>query len=205
MKNMTKDNAVLMQMARESLRGKWNTVVPIFLIYIIITAALQGVSEVFPLAGLISLILSGPIALGISIFSLNIAGDNDLKAEQLFEGFKNFGTSVVAYLLMVIFILLWSILLIIPGIIAALSYSMTFFIIAEDSSIDAVEALKKSKEMMDGHKWKYFCLSLRFIGWALICILTLGIGFLWLLPYIQVTNVKFYEDIKEANLSYKSV
>tara|TARA_B110000971_G_scaffold65848_1_gene67443 strand:- start:192 stop:809 length:618 start_codon:yes stop_codon:yes gene_type:complete len=205
MKNMTKDNAVLMQMARESLRGKWNTVVPIFLIYIIITSALQGVSEVFPLAGLISLILSGPIALGISIFSLNIAGDNDLKAEQLFEGFKNFGTSVVAYLLMVIFILLWSILLIIPGIIAALSYSMTFFIIAEDSSIDAVEALKKSKEMMDGHKWKYFCLSLRFIGWALICILTLGIGFLWLLPYIQVTNVKFYEDIKEANLSYKSV
>ena len=202
---MTKDNAVLMQMARESLRGKWNTVVPIFLIYIIITSALQGVSEVFPLAGLISLILSGPIALGISIFSLNIAGDNDLKAEQLFEGFKNFGTSVVAYLLMVIFILLWSILLIIPGIIAALSYSMTFFIIAEDSSIDAVEALKKSKEMMDGHKWKYFCLSLRFIGWALICILTLGIGFLWLLPYIQVTNVKFYEDIKEANLSYKSV
>jgi len=205
MKNMTKDNAVLMQMARESLRWKWNTVVPIFLIYIIITAALQGVSEVFPLAGLISLILSGPIALGISIFSLNIAGDNDLKAEQLFEGFKNFGTSVVAYLLMVIFILLWSILLIIPGIIAALSYSMTFFIIAEDSSIDAVEALKKSKEMMDGHKWKYFCLSLRFIGWALICILTLGIGFLWLLPYIQVTNVKFYEDIKEANLTYKSV
>ena len=202
---MTKDNAVLMQMARESLRGKWNTVVPIFLIYIIITSALQGVSEVFPLAGLISLILSGPIALGISIFSLNIAGDNDLKAEQLFEGFKNFGTSVVAYLMMVIFILLWSILLIIPGIIAALSYSMTFFIIAEDSSIDAVEALKKSKEMMDGHKWKYFCLSLRFIGWALICILTLGIGFLWLLPYIQVTNVKFYEDIKEANLSYKSV
>ena len=85
MKIMTKDNAVLMQMARESLRGKWNTVVPIFLIYIIITAALQGVSEVFPLAGLISLILSGPIALGISIFSLNIAGDNDLKAEQLFE------------------------------------------------------------------------------------------------------------------------
>ena len=202
---MRKDNVLLMQMARESLRGKWNTVVPIFLIYIIITAALQGVSEVFPLAGLISLILSGPIALGISIFSLNIAGDNDLKAEQLFEGFKNFGTSVVAYLLMVIFILLWSILLIIPGIIAALSYSMTFFIIAEDSSIDAVEALKKSKEMMDGHKWKYFCLSLRFIGWALICILTLGIGFLWLLPYIQVTHVKFYEDIKEANLSYKSV
>ena len=205
MKIMTKDNAVLMQMARESLRGKWNTVVPIFLIYIIITAALQGVSEVFPLAGLISLILSGPIALGISIFSLNIAGDNDLKAEQLFEGFKNFGTSVVAYLLMVIFILLWSILLIIPGIIAALSYSMTFFIIAEDSSIDAVEALKKSKEMMDGHKWKYFCLSLRFIGWALICILTLGIGFIWLLPYIQVTTVKFYEDIQVANLANQTV
>ena len=106
---------------------------------------------------------------------------------------------------MLIFILLWSILLIIPGIIAAISYSMTFLIIAEDESIDAIEALKKSKEIMYGHKWKYFCLMLRFIGWALVCILTLGIGFIWLLPYVHVTIVKFYEDIQVANLANQTV
>jgi uncharacterized membrane protein len=145
------------------------------------------------------------MALGITIFSLNIARDKELKVEQLFEGFENFWTSVGAYILMLIFILLWSILLIIPGIIAAISYSMTFLIIAEDESIDAIEALKKSKEIMYGHKWKYFCLMLRFIGWALICILTLGIGFIWLLPYVQVTTVKFYEDIQVANLANQTV
>ena len=205
LKIMRKDNVVLMQMARESLKGKWSIAIPTFLIYIIITASLQGIGEIFPLANLISLIISGPIALGITIFSLNIARDKELKVEQLFEGFENFWTSVGAYILMLIFILLWSILLIIPGIIAAISYSMTFFIIAEDESIDAIEALKKSKEIMYGHKWKYFCLMLRFIGWALICILTLGIGFIWLLPYIQVTTVKFYEDIQVANLANQTV
>jgi len=205
LKIMRKDNVVLMQMARESLKGKWSIAIPTFLIYIIITASLQGIGEIFPLATLISLIISGPIALGIAIFSLNIARDKELKVEQLFEGFENFWTSVGAYILMLIFILLWSILLIIPGIIAAISYSMTFLIIAEDESIDAIEALKKSKKIMYGHKWKYFCLMLRFIGWALICILTLGIGFILLLPYIQVTTVKFYEDIQVANLANQTV
>lgn len=90
------------------------------------------------------------------------------------------------------------ILFIIPGLIAALSYSMTFFIIADDNSIDGFEALKKSKQMMKGYKWKYFCLNLRFLGWLVLCILSLGIGFLWLIPYVQVTNANFYEDIKDS-------
>ena len=96
---------------------------------------------------------------------VNIARNKDAKIEQLFEGFRNFGTSILAYVLMVLFIILWTILLIIPGIIAAISYSMTFFIIAEDETICAYEALKKSKEMMNGHKWKFFCLGFSFFGW----------------------------------------
>lgn len=77
---------------------------------------------------------------------------------------------------------------------------MTFFIIADDNSIDGFEALKKSKQMMKGYKWKYFCLNLRFLGWLVLCILSLGIGFLWLIPYVQVTNANFYEDIKDSAL-----
>ena len=202
---MKKENLVLMRMARESLKEKWGLAIGTYVVYMLIIGAIQATTEFFPLAGLLSLIISGPMAVGIAVFSINISRNQDAKLEQIFQGFNNFGTSTGAYLLMILFILLWSLLLIIPGIIAALPYSMTFYIIADDNSIGAMEAINKSKKMMDGYKWKYFCLGLRFIGWSLLCILTLGIGFLWLLPYMQVSVVKFYDDIKENHIMPKTV
>jgi uncharacterized membrane protein len=101
---------------------------------------------------------------------------------------------------MLLYIFLWSLLLVIPGIIAALSYSMTFYIIADDPSIKPQDALKKSKAMMNGYKEKLFYLYLRFILLAMLCILTLGIGFLWLIPYIHITMAKFYDDINGNEL-----
>ena len=77
---------------------------------------------------------------------------------------------------------------------------MTFFLIAENESIGPLEAIKKSKEMMRGNKWKYFCLWLRFFGWGLLCILTLGIGILWLAPYIIVSLAQFYDDLKPISV-----
>ena len=130
------------------------------------------------------------------MFSLSLSRNENARLEQIFEGFRNYGTVLGACLLMVVFIILWALLLIIPGIIAAIAYSQTFYILAEDDTIGSMDALRKSKEMMDGYKWKYFCLGLRFIGWVLLCVLTLGIGFLWLSPYIQVSYAKFYEDLK---------
>ena len=87
-------------------------------------------------------------------------------------------------------------MLIIPGIIAALSYAMTFFILADDTSIKPMEAIDRSKLMMDGYKLKLFGLCLRLFGLALLCILTLGIGFLWLFPFSYVCLAKFYDAIK---------
>jgi uncharacterized membrane protein len=136
------------------------------------------------------------MVLGISIFSLSISRNQEARLEQIFDGFNNFGTALGAYLLMILFIILWMLLLIIPGIIAALSYSMTFYILADDKTIPAMDAIDKSKAMMDGYKWKLFCMGLRFFLLALLCILTLGIGFLWLFPYMQVSAAKFYDDIK---------
>ena len=193
---MKTENLVLMQMARKSLKDKWGLAIGTFVVYMLIIGAIQATTEFFPLAGLLLLAISGPMALGIAIFSINISRNQDARLEQIFQGFNNFNTSLGAYLLMLLFTLLWTLLLIIPGIIAVLSYSMTFYILADDNSIGAMEAIDKSKKMMDGYKWKYFCLGLRFIGWSLLCILTLGIGFLWLLPYMQVSMVKFYDDIK---------
>jgi|TARA_B110001452_G_scaffold105478_1_gene87416 uncharacterized membrane protein len=193
---MKTENLVLMQMARKSLKDKWGLAIGTFVVYMLIIGAIQTTTEFFPLVGLLLLAISGPMALGIAIFSINISRNQDARLEQIFQGFNNFNTSLGAYLLMLLFTFLWTLLLIIPGIIAVLSYSMTFYILADDNSIGAMEAIDKSKKMMDGYKWKYFCLGLRFIGWSLLCILTLGIGFLWLLPYMQVSMVKFYDDIK---------
>jgi len=100
---------------------------------------------------------------------------------------------------MIIFVLLWSLLLIVPGIIAAFRYSMSFYILADNPDMGIMEAINESKRMMRGNKWKFFCLNLSFIGWAILGVLTLGIGYLWLTPYIEVTMIAFY-DIANGNL-----
>lgn len=199
---MKTENVVLMQMARESLKGKWGLAIGTFVVYMLIAMALQIIPIVGPIT---SLIITGPLAMGLAIFSLAISRNQEAKLEQIFQGFNNFGTALGAYLLMVLFILLWMLLLIIPGIIAAISYSMTFYIIADDNSIGAMDAIDKSKKMMDGYKWKYFCLGCRFIGWALLCILTIGIGFLWLMPYMQVSMAKFYDDVKANSITTENI
>jgi uncharacterized membrane protein len=148
--------------------------------------------------GLVPLIFGGPLSLGAAIFSLSIARNQDAKFEQLFEGFKNFSNALLTYLLMILIIVLFTFLLIIPGIIRALAYAMTFYILADEPNLKAKEALDKSLKMMDGHKMRLFNLFIRFFLLSLLCILTLGIGFLWLIPYVNVTLAKFYEDIKSV-------
>jgi uncharacterized membrane protein len=187
------ENAALMRQARETLKGRWALAIGTFLLYILIAIAINALPKI---GFIVSLILSGPLSLGIVIFYLSFSRKKEAKLEQIFLGFKSFGTSFIAYILVVVFTLLWALLLIIPGIIAAFSYSMTFYIIADDKNIDASAAIKKSKKMMYGYKWKLFCLHFRFIGWFLLCILTLGIGFLWLGPYVAVSIAKFYDDVR---------
>lgn len=190
---MQTENSVLMQKARETLRGNWGLAIGTFVVYIIAVCILSVIPFLGPI---LSLIVGGPLQLGFIIFFLSLSRGNDARMEQIFEGFRHFGTAFGAYLLVAIFTILWLLLLIIPGIIAAISYSMTFYIIADDRTITPMDAISKSKKMMSGYKWKYFCLCCRFIGWAILCIFTLGIGVLWLVPYIQVSSAKFYDDIK---------
>lgn len=193
---MKTENIILMKMAKKSLHGKWLLAIGTFVLYGIIVGAIATMAEYSSMMSLVTLLISGPFALGVAIFSLAISRDEDARFEQIFAGFHNFVTSLGAYLLIVLFTFLWMLLLIIPGIIAAISYAMTFYILADDESIGAMEAIDKSKEMMYGHKWDYFVLMLMYFGLGILCILTCGIGFFWLIPFIQVTNAKFYDDIK---------
>ncbi len=193
---MNKENSTLMKMARESLEDRWALAVGVCFLNVIITITVQ----LIPLVGiLISLFITGPLTLGLVIFSLSISRDEEASVEQLFEGFNHLGKSIGAYIVISIIISIGILLLIIPGIIAALSLSMTFYIIADDDSIGVLDAIKKSNEMMNDHRWKLFYLYLRFFGWGIACLLTFGLGFLWLIPYIQVSVAKFYEDIKDNN------
>jgi uncharacterized membrane protein len=185
-------NKVLMAQARESLRGVWGLAIGTIAVYFIILLVI----ELIPFAGGIAvLLITGSMQVGLNTFSLAISRKQNPQFSQIFNGFNKFGVALGAYLLTIIFVLLWSLLLIIPGIIAAFSYAMTFYIIAEDDSIGPLEAIRKSKKIMQGNKWKLFCLGCRFIGWFILCLLTLGIGFLWLSPYAMVSYAKFYDDL----------
>ncbi len=190
------ENKVLMAQARESLSGKWKLAIGTCLVYVLLTV---GIAYIPGIGFIAQLIVAGPLTVGISIFSLSIARNQEPKFDQLFEGFQNFGVTLGTYLLMILFILLWMLLLIIPGIIASIAYSQVFYILAEDKNIGPMDALAKSKQMMQGNKWKYFCLGLRLIGLALLCVLTLGIGLLWLEPYANVSFAKFYDDLKDVS------
>jgi uncharacterized membrane protein len=193
---MAMANRDIMAAARSQLEGKWGVAVPIVLIYLVILIGLG----LIPIAGIIAgLILTGAFEFGLFSSFLGIVQGKEVKVGNLFDGFSCFGSSCVAYLLMLLFTLLWTLLLIVPGVIAALSYAMTFFILSENREITGSEAIRRSKKMMEGNKGKLFCLGCRFIGWWLLGIITIGIGFLWIMPYFIASIAKFYEDIKQPD------
>jgi uncharacterized membrane protein len=197
-----KTNPSLRSSARDQLRGNWGSAILLCLTFSIIC----GLPAYVPYFGvIIGIILSGPLTLGLSACFLKLVKHEPFMLENLFDGFKRFSSSVIAQLLITIFIFLWTLLFIIPGIIASCSYSMVFYILSDNPEMSAMEALKKSKEIMMGFKWKIFCLHLSFIGWALLSIITLGIGFLWLTPYIYSSIANFYEDLKIAQLNKNQI
>lgn len=183
---------LLMKQARESLKDKWSIAVGVCFLYILITLVAGAPKGIGPV---LAILIKGPMLFGLVLFSLALSRGKEVSIEQLFSGFNDFLRTLTAYLLMCLFTLLWLLLLIVPGVIAALAYSQTFFILTEDKNISARDAIKKSKAMMNGHKEKLFFLGLRFFGWFVLGALTMGIGFLWILPYFYVTMAKFYDDV----------
>jgi uncharacterized membrane protein len=192
---MLTTNAALMASARESLKGKIGTPMAACVVFFVIVGLLGSIPFIGWLAGML---ITGPLVLGLYILFLNITRGTEARFSQLFDGFGSFGNALAAYIVMCIFIVLWMLILIVPGIIAALGYSQTFFIMADNKNIDGLAALRRSKEMMQGHKGKLFGLCCRFIGWFLLGIITLGIGFLWIGPYCFASMAKFHDDIKAA-------
>lgn len=187
-----KANSDLRAAARAQLKGNWGTAVLALLVMILIVGASAC-------TGIGPIIIGGPFALGLYIFYIKMARNESPKIENIFDGFKRFGSSLALYIVIAIFTYLWMLLFIIPGIIAALRYSLAYFVLNDNPEMGAMEALRKSKELMQGQKGKLFLLYLSFIGWWFLSMFTLFIGLLWLAPYMQVSLANFYEDVKNAH------
>ena len=197
------ENKLIMKEAQESLKGKWGISIAACLIVTIITilvSYLGGylINEDWG-GNILSLFIVPPVGVGIALFFLNIYDGSKLEIKTIFNPFKEVWlNSVLAYFMMIVTILIGSILFIVPGIIASLMFSQVLYILAEDNKIDPFNALVKSKKMMEGNKWKLFKIILRILLLAIVCILTLGIGFIWLAPYQNAVYAKFYNTIKEG-------
>jgi uncharacterized membrane protein len=213
-------NKDIMADARRALSGNWSMVVLGFILYsvlinsfgifstvstyfvVFISAvgganAMAAYNAVFFVSSLVFVLITGPFVVGWFGFFLGTAQEGAARLELLFVGFQRFCKSFAVYFFYSLFVFLWTLLFFIPGIIATFRYAMAFFIIADDEDCGPLEALSRSKEMMKGNKWKFFCLHWRFLGWWLLAtIFTFGIGFLWLIPYMQTSFAKFYEDVK---------
>ena len=150
-------------------------------------------------------VLGSVISLGYSRFNLDLV-DHRKEPEigTLFGYFPHWKTAAAAKLLQTLYVLLWSLLFVIPGIVASYSYAMTDYILAEHPELTASEAIDQSKQMMDGNRFRLFCLQLSFIGWDILCALTLGIGHLWLTPYKQAASAAFYREVSGTAYSINS-
>ncbi|MCM2980360.1 DUF975 family protein [Niallia circulans] len=206
--------------AREYLKGEWGKAVGLTFLYFILSAGVNLSIEIYASGGfmnwiyqdyapqqatilntIISLLLI-PLSISIVWFYLDIVREKTTEISQVFTIYtdvktmlKLIGTSIMIG----IFTFLWSLLLLIPGIIKALAYSQTFMLLKDHPEYSVFEAITESRRRMKGYKGKYFLLNLSFIGWGILCLFTLGIGFLWLAPYIYTSNATFYQNLIADN------
>lgn len=174
---------------------------------------------------IVTIVISGAGKLGYAIFNLKLVDNRDAAFSDLFSQFDRLGAGFCMNFLMGLFTFLWSLLLVIPGIIKSFSYAMTPYILAEHPEMTATEAITESRRVMDGNKWRLFCLGFSFIGWSLLCatpmlialifivrsaIITGNlatllwivpfsiptfIGSLFLMPYQEAAYAAFYRDV----------
>ena len=182
-------------LAWSQLSGRWMPVVLFTLVYMAIVIAAGSVTG--PLTWLASLLLL-PMGYSYSVAFLDDKRNaSEFKIEQLFDGYKDFLRIMGTMLLTEVYIVLWTLLLVVPGVIKSISYSQTQFILKDCPELSYNEAIERSMAMMEGHKMQYFLLLLSFIGWILLVILTCGFLGLWVQPYMNATYAHFYEYVKE--------
>ena len=208
-------NSELRAQARERLEGQWGTFVLMTFLMLVIQTILQIPGYIGSLLEILSpenvlaslsfsnisnilSLLALPLSWGLTVSLLRNHREESVDLENLFDGFRGgrYTRVFCALFLVNLFTFLWTLLLIIPGIMKAFSYALTPYIIMDEPELTARQAITRSCEIMEGRRWKLFCLYLSFIGWGILSLLTFGIGFLWLVPYMNASIAAFYEDAR---------
>ena len=155
---------------------------------VVITSAIIG--------ALFSIFVTNAITVGVNNYFIKNT-DSKPSFKDAFSGFKvKYGRNIGTLLLVGIKTVLWTCLFIIPGVIKSFEYAIIPYILADDAEISSKDAFKKAKKMMNGNKWRLFKLEFSFIGWTLLCVLTLGIGTFFLIPYVNAAAAEFYVELK---------
>ena len=203
--------------ALAALKGNWAPAIVATIIYLAVTVIVSLLSEIYDpetssgavagltLLGWLLLSIFGSVPLGVGYFnSLNLLlleDNNQVTGNMLKIGYGNILRNVGGMFLVGLFTFLWTLLLIIPGIIKSLAYSMTPFILKDYPELSANQAINLSMKMMEGRKFDLFYLYLSFIGWGILALLTLGIGSLWLMPYMYTSMASFYQNVKNEYIT----
>lgn len=145
---------------------------------------------------LVTLILGGAVKLGLVNYNIDLITKRNAPAfSTLFSRFSIFGKAFLLHFMINLFISLWTILLVIPGIVASYRYAMAPYLLAENPELGVMEAISLSKQMMKGNKWRLFKLYFSFFGWCILGVLTFCIGFLWITPYVYASEAAFFLDV----------
>ena len=218
-----KTNAELKELSKQQLTGRWGKSALLSLVYLVIgilpgQLLLSKFNFSSLSTSLIDILLIAPVTIGVSICYLKLIRESDFNVVDILNGFKYFLTVVVVYgiidsmnilsalvsNIITVNVVTEQFLIVVFAVLSLflyLMFSMVYYIIIDDPQIGVLGALTGSKNLIQGQKGRLFLLQLSFLGWILLTILTLGIGILWVLPYLEVTTANFYLDLKnrEAN------
>lgn len=181
--------------AKEKLSGNWGPAMGAFVIFGLLVGALCSTG-----AGYI--LLFGSLYVGYAILLTRFIRNGKVDLNDLFVSFKkDFLNTLVFGILYNLFLTLWTMLFVIPGIVKGYSYSMAHYILADNPELSGIDAINASRKLMKGKKGRLFCLDFSFIGWIILSALTFGILTLWVGPWMDAAHTEFYESIKEEVLA----
>ena len=192
------NRAELKAMAKEQIRGKIGILFVVTLLMAIFSGIAVAVLSLIPVVGPIVAVVIVTPAFSLSMVRIYLALTYHVKPEvkDLFTGFDDFWAAFKVTFLSGLYIFLWSLLFVIPGIVKTYAYSMSMFVLAENKGMSANECITASKEMTQGYKMELFVLDLSFIGWMLLGSITFGIAYIWVAPYMQATRANAYNTLK---------
>ena len=144
----------------------------------------------------LTMLLGTVLNVGFVLYCMAIRRGERAEFLTLFDGFSFVGKIIGLSILQSVFIFLWSLLFVIPGIVKAYSYSMAYYIKLDHPDYGWNACITASRQLMNGHKWEKFVLDLSFLGWIIVGSLCLGVGTLWVTPYMEAANAQFYEYVR---------